>query len=111
MDFSLSPRAQSYIQRLSAFMQEHVLPAEAEYFAQVENHSDWRVWKQPPVMETLKTKAQKEGLWNRSCPTRSMAPASATLNMLRLRRSPEGPRSPQKLSTVVLPIPATWKCW
>src|SRR5499427_7461375 len=64
MDFSLSPRAQSYIQRLSAFMQEHVLPAEAEYFAQVENQSDWRAWKQPPVMETLKTKAQKEGLWN-----------------------------------------------
>ncbi|HKD01166.1 MAG TPA: acyl-CoA dehydrogenase family protein [Terriglobales bacterium] len=64
MDFSLSPRAQSYIQRLSAFMQEHVLPAEAEYFARVQNHSDWRVWKQPPVMETLKTKAQKEGLWN-----------------------------------------------
>ena len=45
-------------------MQEHVLPAEAEYFARVQNHSDWRVWKQPPVMETLKTKAQKEGLWN-----------------------------------------------
>ena len=64
MDFSLSPRAQSYIQRLSTFMQEHVLPAESEYFSQVQNHSDWRSWKQPPVMETLKTKAQKEGLWN-----------------------------------------------
>jgi len=64
MDFSLSPRAESYLQRLSAFMQEYVLPAESEYFAQMQNHSDWRLWKQPPVMETLKTKAQKEGLWN-----------------------------------------------
>jgi len=64
MDFSLSPRAQSYIQRLSTFMQEHVMPAESEYFSQVQSHSDWRAWKQPPVMETLKTKAQKEGLWN-----------------------------------------------
>jgi acyl-CoA dehydrogenase len=70
MDFSLSPRAQSYMQRLSEFMQEHVLPAESEYFAQIENHADWRAWKQPPVMETLKRKAQKDGLWNLFLPSR-----------------------------------------
>jgi acyl-CoA dehydrogenase len=70
MDFSLSPRAQSYIQRLSSFMQEYVLPAEPEYFAQLQNHSDWRTWKQPPVMETLKTLARKEGLWNLFLPNR-----------------------------------------
>jgi acyl-CoA dehydrogenase len=64
MDFSLSPKAESYIQHISTFMQEHVLPAETEYFAQVQNHSDWRSWKQPPVMETLKAKARTEGLWN-----------------------------------------------
>jgi acyl-CoA dehydrogenase len=64
MDFSRSPRAQSYVQRLSAFMQEHVLPAEPEYFAHVQNLPDWRGWKQPPVMETLKAKARAAGLWN-----------------------------------------------
>jgi hypothetical protein len=64
MDFSLSARAQSYVQRLSAFMQEHVLPAEPEYFAQVQNLPDWRNWKQPPVMEALKAKARSAGLWN-----------------------------------------------
>jgi acyl-CoA dehydrogenase len=64
MDFSLSPKAESYIQHISTFMQEHVLPAETEYFAQVQNDSDWRSWKQPPVMETLKAKARTEGLWN-----------------------------------------------
>jgi len=64
MDFSLSPRAQSYVQRLSAFMHEHVLPAEPEYFTQVQNLPDWRNWKQPPVMETLKAKARAAGLWN-----------------------------------------------
>jgi acyl-CoA dehydrogenase len=64
MDFSLSPKAESYIQHISTFMQEHVLPAETEYFAQVQNHSDWRSWKQPPAMETLKAKARAEGLWN-----------------------------------------------
>jgi alkylation response protein AidB-like acyl-CoA dehydrogenase len=64
MDFSLSPKAQSYVQRLSAFMQEHVLPAEPEYYAQLQNLPDWRGWKQPPVMETLKAKARAAGLWN-----------------------------------------------
>jgi alkylation response protein AidB-like acyl-CoA dehydrogenase len=70
MDFSLSPRAQSYVQRLSAFMQEHVLPAEAEYCAQLQNLPDWRRWKQPPVMETLKAKARASGLWNLFLPDR-----------------------------------------
>jgi acyl-CoA dehydrogenase len=64
MDFSPSSRAQSYIQRLSAFMQEHVLPAEPEYCAQLQNLPDWRHWKQPPVMEILKSKARAVGLWN-----------------------------------------------
>ena len=64
MDFSVSPKAQEYIQRLSAFMQDHVLPAEREYYAQLQNVPDWRQWKQPPVMETLKAKARAAGLWN-----------------------------------------------
>src|SRR5579872_4886574 len=64
MDFSVSPKAQEYIQRLSAFMQDHVLPAEPEYYSQVQNVLDWRQWKQPPVMETLKAKARAAGLWN-----------------------------------------------
>lgn len=70
MDFSLSPRAQSYVQRLSAFMQEHVLPAEPEYCAQVQNLPNWRSWKQPPVMEILKAKARAAGLWNLFLPDR-----------------------------------------
>jgi len=70
MDFSLSPRAQGYVQRLSAFMQEHVLPAEPDYFAQVQNLPDWRGWKQPPVMEALKAKARAAGLWNLFLPDR-----------------------------------------
>ncbi|MGA7402738.1 MAG: hypothetical protein WBW38_22150, partial [Candidatus Sulfotelmatobacter sp.] len=64
MDFSLSPQAQGYIQRLSAFVREHVLPAEPEYYAQLQNRPDWRNWKQPRVMESLKARARAEGLWN-----------------------------------------------
>jgi len=70
MDFSLSPKAQGYIQRLSAFMQEHVVPAGPEYYAQLQNLPDWRRWKQPAVMETLKAKARAAGLWNLFLPDR-----------------------------------------
>ena len=70
MDFSLSPKAQSYLQRLSAFMQEHVVPAEPEYCAQLQNLPDWRGWKQPPIMETLKARARAAGLWNLFLPGR-----------------------------------------
>ena len=45
-------------------MQDHVLPAEPEYCAQVQNLPDWRGWKQPSVMEALKAKAREAGLWN-----------------------------------------------
>ncbi|MFZ3265577.1 MAG: acyl-CoA dehydrogenase family protein [Terriglobales bacterium] len=70
MDFSRSPKAQSFVERLSKFMQEHVLPAEAEYCAQLENVPDWHRWKQPPVMEALKAKAREAGLWNLFLPDR-----------------------------------------
>src|SRR5271155_1269983 len=64
MDFSLSPKAQGYVDRVRAFMQEHVQPAEAGYVAQLQNLPDWHCWKQPRVMETLKTRARAAGLWN-----------------------------------------------
>ena len=64
MDFSLSATAKAYVQRLSAFMEQHVLPAEAEYHAELQNLPDWRGWKQPPIMESLKARAKATGLWN-----------------------------------------------
>src|SRR6202522_3187604 len=64
MDFSPSPRARKYVQRLSTFMLEQVLPAEAEYSAQLQNLPEWQHWKQPPIMEALKAKARAAGLWN-----------------------------------------------
>jgi acyl-CoA dehydrogenase len=64
MHFAPSIRAQDYLQRLGAFMQEHVLPAEAKYCGEVQNVADWRTWKQPSTMEELKAKARSAGLWN-----------------------------------------------
>ncbi|MGA8236069.1 MAG: acyl-CoA dehydrogenase family protein, partial [Candidatus Sulfotelmatobacter sp.] len=64
MHFAASPRTQEYLHRLDAFMQDHVLPAEAKYCCEVRNIPDWRTWKQPSIMEELKTKARAAGLWN-----------------------------------------------
>jgi acyl-CoA dehydrogenase len=64
MHFAPSPRAQGYLQRLGAFMQEHVLPGESKYCNEVQNVADWRTWKQPSIMEELKAKARAAGLWN-----------------------------------------------
>jgi hypothetical protein len=64
MDFAIPPRAQDYLQRLAAFMREHVLPGEAKYCSEVQNVADWRSWKQPSIMEELKAKARASGLWN-----------------------------------------------
>src|SRR5580700_10560915 len=64
MDFAIPLRAQDYLQRLAAFIEEHVLPGEAQYGSEVQNVADWRTWKQPSIMEELKAKARAAGLWN-----------------------------------------------
>jgi acyl-CoA dehydrogenase len=54
--------------RLSAFVEDRVIPAEAEYFAHVEQPG--QRWTIPPVIETLKREARDQGLWNLWCPHR-----------------------------------------
>ncbi len=63
MDFRISPKGQDYVDRMWAFMREHVLPAEAAYqsFREARGHDDHTV---PPVVEELKTEARSRGLWN-----------------------------------------------
>jgi acyl-CoA dehydrogenase len=63
LDLSISERAHLLERDLVAFMNERVLPAEAEYYR-------WRAdrgphdHEVPPVVETLKAEAQERGLWN-----------------------------------------------
>lgn len=64
MDFAHSERAQALIERLSRFMRDEVVPAERAYAAELSGSADWRQWRQPAVMETLKAKARAAGLWN-----------------------------------------------
>ena len=64
MDFAHSARSQALIGRLQGFMRDEVVPAEAVYASQLSGSADWRQWRQPPVMETLKAEARDAGLWN-----------------------------------------------
>ncbi len=62
MDFAPTPRATEYLERVKAFMAEHVYSAIPTYHAQ---HAamDTR-WGVVPVLEELKAKAKAAGLWN-----------------------------------------------
>jgi acyl-CoA dehydrogenase len=69
MDFSFDARTEELRRRLLHFMEEHVYPAEPVARAQrAELESPWRT---PPVVEELKTKARKQGLWNLFLPDRT----------------------------------------
>ena len=64
MDFAPSPKAADFTARMRAFMRDHVLPAEPGYADELVGGADWRRWKQPAIMESLKERARREGLWN-----------------------------------------------
>ena len=62
MDFSLTPRAQDLKERLLAFMDERIYPAEEIYEEQMLEAGDPEF--NPPVIEELKAEARSRGLWN-----------------------------------------------
>jgi acyl-CoA dehydrogenase len=66
MDFQHSERCKDFMERLSAFMDEHVVPAEETYARQLRESGDPH--HQPQVMEQLKERALSLGLWNMFLP-------------------------------------------
>lgn len=60
--FTMGPKAQALHARLAAFMDAHVYPNEAALYAQVA--AGETRWKPLPLMEELKDRARREGLWN-----------------------------------------------
>jgi acyl-CoA dehydrogenase len=66
MDFQPSERCIEFQERLRAFMDEHVYPAEPIYERQLRESGDPH--HQPPVMEELKAHARTAGLWNMFLP-------------------------------------------
>jgi acyl-CoA dehydrogenase len=60
MNFEYSEKVQDLINRVTTFMEQHIFPVEQEMHEQVALDR----WSTPPLMETLKAKAQAQGLWN-----------------------------------------------
>jgi len=62
MEFELTDRCKDLKERLLAFMDEHIYPAEEIYHDQLVASGDPHF--DPPVMEELKRRAREAGLWN-----------------------------------------------
>jgi acyl-CoA dehydrogenase len=62
MDFALTDRCTEFAERLEAFMDEHVYPAEAVYEQQLREGGDPHA--HPQILEDLKDQARRRGLWN-----------------------------------------------
>ena len=62
MNFEYSNKVGLLIERLEAFMQDHVYPVEADY------RQHWKTtdnrWTTPQIMLDLRARAKAEGLWN-----------------------------------------------
>jgi len=73
MNFELTDRAKEYHERLSAFMEERIYPAEPVYEAQMHASGDPNF--HPPILEELKAEARARGLWNLFHPHPEWGPA------------------------------------
>ena len=62
MDFSHSPKAEELLERLQAFMDEHIYPNEKTYKEEQAAMADR--WQPVPIVERLKPAARAAGLWN-----------------------------------------------
>jgi acyl-CoA dehydrogenase len=62
VDFELTDRCKEFQERLQAFMDVYVYPAETVYREQMEAAGDPH--HHPPILEVLKEEARRRGLWN-----------------------------------------------
>lgn len=62
MEFEYSEKVKDLQQRVTRFMEKNVYPIEKEYKEYL--YTTENPWATPPLMEELKKKAKKEGLWN-----------------------------------------------
>jgi acyl-CoA dehydrogenase len=78
MDFAPSDRCKDFSERLTAFMDERVFPAEAVYAQQLADAGTPHA--QPAVMEELKEEARSRGLWNMFLPDPDHGPGLSNLD-------------------------------
>jgi acyl-CoA dehydrogenase len=62
MDFAYDTTTTELQERLAAFMEEFIYPAEETFFKQRAQMDDR--WSSPPIVEELKAAARAQGLWN-----------------------------------------------
>ena len=81
MDFAHSAKTREYLQRLQAFLAEHVAPREAEYRRQnaANAGADWTQWREPGQMAEWKAQARAAGLWNLFLPDAEHGAGLSTL--------------------------------
>ena len=72
-----SAKALELGERVKAFLDEHIIPAEHTYHQQLDEGPDR--WTVPPVMDELKAKAKKAGLWNLFLPKKHFPDALTNL--------------------------------
>jgi acyl-CoA dehydrogenase len=88
-----SARTKDLAARITAFMEEHVYPAEPVFERQLKAAADR--WNELPIMTALKAKAKAAGLWNLFLPKRHFPDALTNLEYAPLceimGRSPIGP--------------------
>ena len=76
MDFAFDQKTIALRERLLAFMDEFVYPAEEPFRGQAESARG--KWETPPVMEELKAEARSRGLWNLFMPAMHSCGAGLT---------------------------------
>jgi len=76
MDFEYSKKTRELVARVSAFMDEHIVPNEQRHAQEV---AEGDRWAPLPLMQELKAKAKAQGLWNLFLPE---SPAGAGLTNL-----------------------------
>jgi acyl-CoA dehydrogenase len=66
MDSRFSDKVLDLRDRVAAFMEDHVYPLEQNY----PDHVERAGWTTPPILDDLKARARKRGLWNLFLPDR-----------------------------------------
>src|ERR1700753_3307292 len=87
-----SQRTPDLARRITAFMEEHIYPAEPVFEREVREGDHW---DEPPVMSELKRNAKAAGLWNLFVPKKHVPDALSVVKYAprgeTMGRSPIGP--------------------
>ena len=69
MEFAPSDKTRDYLERVTRFVDEKIIPREGEYRAAL--HAGTDRWQVPALIEELKAEAKANGLWNLFLPNSS----------------------------------------